>query len=116
MILLTVIFIVFGYLNNTKHEDSIKKNKCYTFGRVTKYEYNYKSTKGYVYEFYINGKTNTDIYLFGSNGLPIINKIFPVVYDCNDPDNNALLVLPKNFADNDENFPDSLTWLKQYDN
>jgi len=114
-LLAIAVFVVFGYFNENRHIDNINKNKCISYGRVTKYISLYKSSKGYNYEFYRDNKIYQGFYSHWPNTLPIINKVFPVALDCDDPENNAILILPNDFKRYNLYFPDSLNWLIQYD-
>jgi hypothetical protein len=43
-----------------------------------------------------------------------VGKCFPVIYEVNDPSNSAILITPSDFESSNYDFPDSLTWVKNY--
>lgn len=115
ILLLTIILLVFGYYSNKQRYDKLNINKCYATGHISKFESRFRGGAGYLYEFTVNGKTYSDSYSYPDNNAPFDNKTFTVVYECNNPDNHALLIFKKDFEKYDEIFPDSMSWLIPYD-
>jgi hypothetical protein len=70
------------------------------------------------YKFRVGKETYTkvgsaiDLYVIA--GRDFQGKTFPVLYDPEHPNNNHILVSPKDFDSFNMKFPDSLNWVKNY--
>lgn len=115
VILLVIAIIAYGYLNASSLYKRISDNRAFSLGVVLDYEFNYKSRKGFNYEFNINGKSYKGFYLSGFNKPEFISRMFPVICNSEKPTENALLIFPKDFERYDLHFPDSLSWVLPYE-
>ena len=78
-------------------------------------------TISFIYNFNVNRNMIEGTAAFSSSELNFddakllfVGKSFPVVYNPDHPDNNYLLIRPKDFKDFNYAFPDSLHWIVQY--
>ena len=115
IVLLFIIIIVFGIIYNGQRADKLKINKCYAVGHVSKFESQFRGGAGYIYEFNAKGSKFTDRYSYSDNRAPFDNKNFIVVYECDNPKNNRLLIFEKDYKKYDEVFPDSMDWVTPYE-
>ncbi|KAA9035507.1 hypothetical protein FW778_21345 [Ginsengibacter hankyongi] len=74
-----------------------------------------------IYNFYYNKKMIDGIAAFNSSELNFkdakllfVGKAFPVAYNPDNPNNNYLLIRPKDFKKFNYSFPDSLHWIVRY--
>ncbi|HEU4552095.1 MAG TPA: hypothetical protein VFS25_04645 [Chitinophaga sp.] len=108
------LFIVYQFKGS-----ELKNNAIITTGVILKFKSDYRGEGGaFVYSFNINGKyyENQRAYpnIRSSDGYNLEGKIFPIVYDKNDPDNNRMLITDKDFKTYSIPFPDSLKWVEDY--
>jgi hypothetical protein len=108
------IFVVYGYLNNKQHIELFNANKCYTIGKVTKFESLYKAGSGFVYEFNAKGKKYSGRHNRAIKNAPFQDKKFIVVYRCDNPEYSTILIFPRDFEAHNEIFPDSMKWVLPY--
>jgi hypothetical protein len=107
--------IIFGYWNFSSYEKRIERNLSISSGKVISYEYNYKSSKGYNYDYVVNGINYSGLYLCAKKEVILIDKLFPVIYNRLNPEESLLLIFPKDFKKHGLNFPDSLKWVLAYE-
>jgi hypothetical protein len=121
MAVLVVTGIAYSEISGNKKIKSIKANPKYGSAKVfdkfipkvtssTITEVKYQSR--YKYEFDAGGKkynSLSDRYnFFIENQDAIMHKYFPVIYDGNNPENNCILILQRDFAEFGLTQPDSL--------
>ena len=99
----------------------LKKYKGLTTGKIVDFRKDYRGSGGtLVYEFELNGKIhrreNGYSNIYTSKGNSLVGRYFPVVYDTSNIANCLMLVTPKNFDAFSMPFPDSLNWVKEYEN
>lgn len=100
--------------NSQRAVDNRKNNKCYAIGRITRYVFIPKGRQGFEFEFFVDGSKYESYHFFPRDVGSFTNKKFPVVYECDNPSNSNMLIFPGDFRQNNEVFPDSLSWVRQY--
>lgn len=108
------ISITNAFYNAHRKKQKLVSHKCYTKAKIARFISRHKGLKGFEYEFSCDGKKYINEYPFPSSKVPFDNKTFVVVYECDNPDNNALLIFPEDFEAYHETFPDSLKWVQEY--
>lgn len=88
--------------------------------QITSFHGTGKFGPGYalVYTFQIGSDSysnSTSFYdIVTSDPSVFIGKSFPVIYSSKNPSNSRLLATPKDFAEQNQPFPDSLKWMLNY--
>jgi len=123
LFILLSIYLLTHY-QSSKHSELLN-DTCFSFGNIkTDIHTNPKSSLNnyYVdYYFFVNQDRYNGVYSIEKN---IISKSFfienfaghrfPIIYCCNEINNNRLLILPEDFNEFNIPFPDSLNWVKQF--
>nr|WP_295872324.1 hypothetical protein [uncultured Chitinophaga sp.] len=99
---------------------SLKQHYAITIGKVLRYKENSRGPGGSIdYSYQVKGNSYQatcdfpEIYPFGKDS--IIGRYFPVAYDTTDVRTSMMLITAKKFKQFSIPFPDSLSWVKQYE-
>ena len=118
LVLLIAFFVTIS--NNRKNIEQrrqrIMSSPSFTSGFIEDLEHGKGKTTTGVYKFEVEG-----VVLTGKIGDGRLDKIrrmlfersFPVIYNSKDPEINAILIFPSDFAWLNIPFPDSLNWVKE---
>ncbi len=122
-LVLLALAVVFSSLYE---RSKLEKKHLITTGLIYDWESGGKSSPGskYInYEFYLGSKKIKGERMYSNESLKLsfvenylINKYFPIVYSPEYPKNSAILITPKDFAQFEIPFPDSLNWVLPYIN
>jgi hypothetical protein len=109
---------------SNSNKKSLLKNHQVAIAKITDCSYGGKGHAGtitFLYKFVSNneeiqgGKTFNSAELnFDDAKSFFLGKTFPVVYNPNNPNNNFLLIRPKDFNQFNYSLPDSLHWILKY--
>lgn len=106
------VFIGYKYYtqNALKNNNKIEKARVYDTGG------NGKGSITIYYMFSVNNMPYKGTYytsrISSNDGIKFKGKYIPVLFSINDPDNNAGLLLKKDFEEYNLPYPDSLKWIE----
>lgn len=115
--------IIVGSLTNYFNKDEVNKEKAafdahkkFTIGTITSYKMRgYKAASAYyTYKFDVKNESYYGEFQLLAGSDAFLKRKFLVAYDSTNPQNNYMLVLPKDFQSFNLPFPDSLRWVIQY--
>lgn len=112
-----VVLGIFGLFLYYKGKDGgISNHRGFTTGKVLKTEaLKGGGTEDFTYEYYVEGKRYTNSTSFGGLCVDLVravqDRILPVIYDGQHPENSRLLLTEKSFERFDLRLPDSLRTL-----
>jgi hypothetical protein len=111
--------LVFRYLalqQMNVERRKILENKGIAVGIIIDYEESGDAGSSIVYSFKYNGikYTGRRNPQFNHRGK-FINRYFPVIFSTSEPEINRMLIVPSNFEFFNMAFPDSLAWVKEYE-
>ena len=119
-VLAVLFMLIFGRIQQKK----LVENHKILNAQITDCSYGGRGHEGtitFIYNFYYNNKKVGGITAFNSSELNsddakliFVGKAFPVVFNPDHPNNNYLLIRPKDFKKFNYAFPDSLHWIFQY--
>src|SRR5688500_14313954 len=120
-----MIFIIFGgifiyhFFENKNSNNNLKKNGSLTTGTIIKTKFTKERNADFTFRYTVNGSAYSNSDLFGGLCLALTDsirrqKIFPVIYNENDPAESRLLITQKSFVRVGQSQPDSLKWVESY--
>lgn len=123
LIVLAVFLIVIGSLSYYYNRDDLNKEKAEfdsrkRFTTATVISFKMRGFKAvaadYTYTYDVKNKIYSGDFQALSGSDAFLDKKFLVAYDSINPQNNYILVFPRNFQELGLTFPDSLRWVIQY--
>jgi len=117
-IILGVPFL-FLVIRSIIEDRALSNNGFITNAVITRYQTSYRGYPIFEYEFHCNGKIytgqTTEPNLGSRAKKDFIGRNFPVLYKRDDPNTNELLISKISFCRYNKPFPDSLSWVEDYE-
>ncbi len=115
---ITCSYILYKKQERRKYKNEILANPYLTKGVINNVQYVYKRGYKVEYSFDYRGQILHNKYYSPLSskmqGL-IIGKYFPVLVNDKNPYSNDILIFPDDFKAFNIPFPDSLSWVKEYE-
>ena len=119
--LILLSFVLYVYFKETGKYKKLREKGIITTGYITDFKNAAKTSHDMIYSFVYKGQkyndnaTGMESSLVLNNKEKIIGKCFPVLFYKDDPKINDILMFPEDFKHYNLNFPDSLSWVLQYE-
>jgi hypothetical protein len=112
--IIIIVFIIafFIWRNDNK---KLLSNHFYTVGKIYNPYAAYRGGINIMYTYIVNNvtyKKETTIFIKNRYLDFFLNKYFLVTYENGDPENQQILILPKDYSKYSLEYPDSLNWVK----
>lgn len=115
---ITCFYIFYRKQERRKYINVILANSYLTIGVINNVQYVYKRGYKIEYSFDYKGQILYNKYyspLSSKMQSLIVGKYFPVLVNEKNPSNNDILIFPDDFKAFKIPFPDSLSWIKEYE-
>jgi hypothetical protein len=115
---ITCFYILYKKQERRTYVNAILTNPYLTNGVVSNVQYVYKRGYKIEYSFDYKGQILYNKYyspLSSKMQSLIIGKYFPVLVNDKNPFENDILIFPDDFKAFNISFPDSLSWVKEYE-
>lgn len=113
-----LIIISIAYINQKIKTDSIKSGYGICKGTVTGGKYVYRpAAYNLLYSYSVDNMVfndNSHISIHKNYFKYFVGRDFPVIYSKGNPRKSQLLIFPRHFDAWNLDFPDTLEWVKQY--
>lgn len=115
-----IIIILIAYVRQKIKSDSITYGYQLCTGKVTGGRYiSIPAAYNLIYQYEVDNipyyNVNSHISIHRNYYKYFMGKEFPVIYSTKHPRRSQLLIFPRHFKTYNLDFPDSLDWVKQYE-